>query len=142
MKWQDCIKALGLALAGGVLAGLSFSLIPSRLIAGAVAGVGFLIVGGYSLKISLKAPKPWIWVTLYTSVIHLFGISLPMIIVRWMDPSIPFAQMKVWGIPGHQFHFYSTNFYYTLMLGLALDGVRAWLVERSKNKSQSVMTGS
>ena len=115
MKWQDCLKALGLALAGGVLAGLSFSLIPSRLIAGAVAGVGFLLVGGYCLKVTLRASKPWIWVTFYTSLIHLFGISLPMIIVRWMDPSMPFAQMKVWGIPGHQFHFYSTNFYYTLI---------------------------
>ncbi len=141
MKWQDCLKALGLALIGGALAGLSFSLIPSRLVAGAVAGAGFLGVGGYCLWITWRAQKPWMWVTFYTSLVHLFGISLPMIIVRWMDPSVPFAQMKVWGIQGHQFHLYSTNFYYTLILGLALDGLRAWIAEHSKNKSQSHMTG-
>lgn len=134
MKWQDCLKAFVLAFFGGALAGISFSLISSKLLAGAIAGLGFLIVGAFCLKMSLKAQKPWMWVTFYTALIHLFGISIPMIVFRWMDPEVPFAQLNVWGIPGHQFHFYSTNFYYTLMLGLVLDGIRAWWKQKSQYK--------
>lgn len=137
MKLKSCLIGLVLAVAGGILAGLSFSLISSRLLAGAVAGGGFLIVGGYLFWISVRAERPWTWVTLYTSFVHLFVISIPMVVVRWWQPDVHFSQLSVWGISGIQFHLYAMYFYRVLLAGIVIDAFRAWWLGR-KSKSQSV----
>ncbi|MCB0407009.1 MAG: hypothetical protein KDD34_02330 [Bdellovibrionales bacterium] len=137
IRLRDCIIGFIIAIIGGALAGLSFSMISSRLLAGAVAGAGFLIVGGYLLRASLKAKSPYTWLTFYTSLIHLFGISIPMLVVRWQHPDLHFSQLEVWGISGPEFHLYSMYFYRVLLLGLVIDGLRAWWVGRLQKKSQA-----
>ena len=139
MKIFDCVIGFIVAFLGGVLAGLSFSFISNKLIAGAVAGLGFVCVGLLLFRYSLKASKPYSWVTFYTSLIHLFGISLPMIIVRWLNVETPFAQLHIWGIQGHQFHAYSMQFYYVLLGGIVLDGLRAVYIRTKKNQSSSAL---
>lgn len=138
MKFKDCIIGLVIALIGGANAGLSFSFISNKLLAGASAGVGFLVVGGVLLRFSLKAPKPYLWVTFYTSLIHLLAISLPMLVVRWMNIEAHFSQLFVWGIPGYEFHAYSMEFYKVLLAGLMVDGIRAWRCRHKNKKPETV----
>jgi hypothetical protein len=132
MKLKHCLIGLVLTVLGGVLAGLSFSFIASRAVAGAVAGGGFLVVGAYLLWISARAPRPYTWITFYTSLIHLFVISVPMLVVRWWQPDVHFSQLSIWGVPGLQFHLYSMYFYRVVLVGIVVDAIRAWWIARKK----------
>lgn len=124
MSVKTWILAVVLVLLGGANAGLVFSLIESRYTAALAAGSGFVLVGLFLVALIWSHQKPFIWWTFYTSHLHLFLVSLPMISVRVLNPSVPFEELSVLGLAGPEFHQYSTFFYQFMLLGVVVDAAR------------------
>jgi hypothetical protein len=124
MSVKTWILGIVLVLLGGANAGLVFSMIESRYTAALVAGGGFVIVGLYLIALVWGHQRPFSWWTFYTSHLHLLVVSLPMIGVRVMNPGVAFENLTVLGLPGPDFHQYSTFFYQFMLLGVVADSVR------------------
>jgi hypothetical protein len=87
----------------------SFALIPSKIVAGGVAGGYFFLFSAFMLIRILKWPKWWEAWTLYPLLLFLFGCSIPMLWERFSHPTLAFSEIKIWGIPGPEFHHISTS---------------------------------
>lgn len=81
--------------------------------------------------------RTWVWplkfksFSFYLALVHVFVISLPMLVVRWQHPGTDFSKLSVWGILGPEFHKISTQFFVILVLGTAVDLIRALKAEKA-----------
>ncbi len=126
MKTRQLILFLILQLLAIAVAGLSFSLIESRLIAGGVAGSYFLLSGLYMLAVIFGRGKAWAMCMTYPLLAHVFVISLPMLITRFSNADKKFEDVHILGLEGPTFHRLSTTIFTILIVGTLIDLFRVW----------------
>lgn len=119
------------------LAGVSFALLESRLLAGTIAGTGFLALGVVVLSGILKWKDKWISLTFYLILVHLFFVTIPMLYIRWTNPHKPFDELTIFGLTGTQFHQVSEQVYTVLLAVIVVDWARAWWKGRGKKRNPS-----
>ena len=131
MNRRDLFIFLGLQVFAVIWAGLVFSQIESRLIAGALAGGYFVLSAAFMLWRALKWPNRWQSATIYPLSLHLFGISLPMVVTRFMQTQMRFEEIHIWGLPGPVFHQLSSWIFTALVAATVVDLIRLGLRERN-----------
>ena len=117
-----------LFLAEAIVVGLViaiFRIIENRIVAGAVAGSVFVLLGALIVGLVWSKGGRWKALSLYAGSVHLFWVALPLLITRMMNTSMPFDSMYVWGLPGPVFHKISNYVYLVMMATTAVDWVRA-----------------
>lgn len=108
-----------------VVVTLLFKLIPSKQIAGAIAGFGFVLWPTlffiFELKQSLKDK-------IYMTVLAIFLLTnaLPIFLLRVFNWGTDFSELNLLGIPAIRFHGIS-NVMYLVMMGMS-----AWLFFKNK----------
>lgn len=125
MKRKDFLIFLGLEVFAIFWAGAVFSILTSRLIAGALAGSYFLGFGSWILFRLWRSGDAFRSVTLYPALIHVFVITLPMMITRFLNWDQPFEQVRILWLDGPIFHQLSTWVFSALMAATAIDAFRA-----------------
>ena len=135
MNRKDLFWILGLEVFAIVWAGAVFSLFESRLLAGAFAGSYFVILGAVIVYRASRWPEKWTSPTFYLALIHLFVISLPMVITRFLNADLPFESVHVLGLEGPVFHKLSTSIFSGLLAGTAFDLLRVWWRARQRKKA-------
>lgn len=136
MKQKDLFVFLSLEVVAIAVAGASFALIPSRLIAGLVAGAYFILFSAWMLGRIWRMPDRWRVLTLYPLLIHLFVVSLPMVVTRLLHADADFSDVRIWGLPGPAFHHLSTNVFSVLMVATVVDLILAY-VRNARAKSSA-----
>jgi hypothetical protein len=125
MRTRDFALFLGLEAFAVLWAGLVFSLVPAKLLAGALAGSYFLGFGFYMLiKMHTwegKNTSP----TWYLLFVHIFAISIPMLISRFAQAALGFDDVKILGIPGPIFHKISSGVFVALVAATVIDLIRS-----------------
>lgn len=109
---------------------LIFRLSPDRLTAGYIAGAGFVLIG-VALFWGLKSLGPQARWTRIAAFIHLFGISLPLLIFRSMNSGVDFKDIHIMGIPGPVFHQVSTWVYLIMIVAGVLELAFAYKKQKS-----------
>jgi hypothetical protein len=108
-----------------------FKLVPDKLVAGAVAGTIFVLIGiwivtsGFRNSFVRKSP------TFVLGCVHLFVVALPMMITRLMNYAAKFEDVRILGMPGPMFHHLSTVVYFLMMIATAFDWWRAWRLDKA-----------
>ena len=127
MNRRDLILFFILQILAIVWAGTVFSILQAKL-AGGLAGGYFVVSGLFMLSRARRWPKRWSSLTWYCLMLHVFAISLPMLIARFLQIDAEFSEVRVMGIPGPVFHNISSTVFSILMLATVVDWIRAtWL---------------
>lgn len=137
MKTRDLTWFLGLELFAIVWAGVVFSLLTSRLVAGGLAGLYFVGSASLMLYWASSWQEKWRSLCLYPLIVHLFVISLPMLVVRFLNADQPFENVHIWGLEGPQFHRLSTTVFTILMIATVVDLIRTLLHARKTRQLHS-----
>ncbi len=116
MRRNEMALFLLLEVIAVVLAAVVFKLIESRLLAGMIAGAYFVNSGLYMLWRIVQWPNRWQSFTLYPLLVHVFLISIPLVVVRATHLNTPFENLEIWGIPGPVFHKASTTIFALVVL--------------------------
>ena len=126
MKLKDLVLFLVLELLAIVVAGLAFSFLPSKVMAGAIAGGYFVVSGIFMLAKANHWPAKTRSLTWYVLFVHVFVISIPMLMSRFLQLSSAFEDVKIFGLSGPEFHNISTGVFSILIAATVIDGIRAW----------------
>lgn len=113
------LQAFAIAWAGAV-----FSILESRLFAGALAGAYFVTSGLYMIEQTARWPGKWRSFFWYPLLAHVFVISIPMVVSRFWQWSQGFEQVRILGLQGPVFHRLSTVIFALLMVATVIDRVR------------------
>jgi hypothetical protein len=132
MKWKELLVFLGLQVLAIAVAGLSFTLIENRLVAGAVAGSYFVSSGLYMVIRTHRYLGKWRLIYWYPLLVHVFLISFPMVVTRFLNSERAFEDIRILGMEGPVFHRLSTTVFSVLIIGTLIDLIRAWLSEKRK----------
>ena len=136
MNRRDLFLFLFLQMFAVVWAGAVFALIEERRVAGALAG-GYFVVSGLVMVV-----KAWWWgdtwraLCWYPLLAHVFAISLPMVITRFMHVQLAFSEVKIWGLEGPQFHRLSSAVFGALVAATVIDLAR--VLRKNRTRSASV----
>lgn len=130
MNRKDLLVFLGLELFAILWAGLVFSVLPSKIFAGALAGGYFLLFGLFVLYRISRWARPWRSMTIYPLLAHVFGIAVPMLVMRFVHTDLEFSQVRVWGLPGPVFHQLSTTIFSLLITATVIDLLRVKLAHK------------
>ena len=131
MNRKDLSLFLILQLLAIAVAGLSFALIQSRLLAGGIAGFYFLFSGLYMTVKVWRWKDKWQTTMFYPLLVHVFVISLPMIVTRFLNMGTGFTRVRILGLPGPVFHQMSSLVFVILLVATLIDWVRLWRTERA-----------
>ncbi|MGE0528559.1 MAG: hypothetical protein AB7G93_17455 [Bdellovibrionales bacterium] len=126
MSGRDLKFFLALQIFAVIWAGMVFSLIEARVWAGALAGGYFLGAGLFMLARIWKWPRKWKSLTLYPLFLHVFLISIPLLVSRFLQIGKDFEAVQVLGLEGPVFHRLSTMVFSALIAATLLDLVRVW----------------
>lgn len=114
-----------------VVAFASFKMISDRTLAAMVAGTCFVVLGVVIVGIGTRDVRFRRTLTFWLGAVHLFVISLPMILTRIFTLGNDFHSVNIFGlIPGPMFHRYSEMFYLALVIGTVIDRIRNRAAER------------
>lgn len=125
MNSRDLKIFFGLEVFAIIWAGVLFSVLPSKLVAGGLAGLYFVGSGLFMLYRAVQWPRHWSSLVWYVLLVHVFVISLPMLLGRFFNSDIPFEQLHIMGLSGPQFHQVSSIVFSGLMLATVIDWLRA-----------------
>ncbi len=134
MSWKELSLFLVLELMAIAVAGLSFTWIESRLVAGAVAGSYFILMGLFMVMRTWRYSRKWRLIYWYPLLVHVFVISIPMVLTRFLNSDRPFEEVRILGLEGPEFHRLSTTVFSILIFGTFVDLIRAW---RSQQKQKA-----
>jgi hypothetical protein len=109
-----------------------FRIIETRLMAGAVAGTVFVMLGLYIFISGLKEIRIRRSATFVMACVHLFLVALPLMITRALNATIQFEEVRIWGVPGPVFHQLSTVVYWLMILATVFDWYRFKRLEKRK----------
>ena len=126
MNRRDLIFILVLELLAIAVAGLSFALISSKLIAGFVAGAYFVGFALVALDRVRRWPRALRSLTLYPLLVHLFVISIPLLVTRAIHADEGFVDLRVLGLSGPEFHRASTTVFGILIAATVVDLLRTF----------------
>lgn len=121
LRRRDFAIFLGLELVAVAWAGLSFRLIADRRIAGLCAGLYFVLSAAWMLFWLGRRARAWRTFTFYPLVVHLVGVSIPMLGVRLWNWDQAFGEIHIWGLEGPQFHRLSTTVFGILIAATVAD---------------------
>jgi len=124
MNVRDLTLFLGLQLFAVIWAGICFSFIESRLLAGALAGGYFVLSGLFMAWRSWRWQNKWRSATIYPLFVHVFAISLPMVVARFMQAGTGFEAVTILGLGGPTFHRISSWVFGVLVLATLIDLIR------------------
>jgi hypothetical protein len=110
-----------------IVAMASFRYIGSRLMAGAFAGACFTAIGAWIFVSGLRLAPLRRSLSFYVGSIHLLAVAIPMMAVRFWNPTAPFSELNIWGLSGPAFHKLSTDVYFVLLASTIIDAIRAKL---------------
>lgn len=142
MRRKDLLVFLGLEVFAIAWAGVVFSLLPSKLFAGALAGGYFICSGMFMLARANHWESKWRSLTWYMLFVHVFVISIPMVITRFAQMAVSFTDISIIGFSGPVFHKISTGVFGALIIATAIDWLRAKIkipgvIEAGDQKSNS-----
>lgn len=100
-----------------------FRLITERLIAGALAGTLFVALGLWIVISGVRSKTLRRSATFIMGCVHLFAIALPMVITRFMNAALAFADVRILGLPGPVFHQLSTGVYALMIVATVGDAI-------------------
>ena len=126
MNRRDLFLFLGLQILAIAIAGLSFKIFESRLLAGAVAGGYFVLSGLFMVWRASHWADKWRSTAWYPLLTHVFLISIPMVISRFLQATQDFEEVRIFGLAGPQFHRLSTTIFMILVAGTTIDLIRIW----------------
>jgi len=132
MLRRDLEWCLGLQVFAIVWAGTLFNVLPSRFLAGLLAGLYFIGSGILMLVWLRRWPRPWLSLTQYALLVHVFLISIPMVVTRLIHMNEDFASVHIYGLPGPEFHRLSTGVFSVLMGATVIDWVRCLWASRMR----------
>lgn len=112
---------LALQVFSAVNAAVVFKTIPSRFVAGNLAGFVFLVVGLSIITYGIRQLGGWKSFSFWFAALQVCFFSIPMLVVRWLHPTEPFEVLTLFGLSGPQFHHLSEGMHLLLMAGTALD---------------------
>jgi hypothetical protein len=121
---RDLYIFLGLEFFAVVWAGAVFSLVSTRLLAAALAGGFFVLSAFYMTWRAWNWPECWRSATIYPLTVHLWAVSLPMLITRFLHAGDAFADVRIWGLSGPQFHRLAGGVFACLILCTLIDLAR------------------
>ena len=101
-----------------------FKFTETRLIAGALAGSVFVILGGWIFLTGLRDRSFRRSLTFWAGCLHLFASSLPLMITRFLNQTTSFQEVSVLGLSGPTFHRLSTSIYMILLVATFIDWMR------------------
>lgn len=126
MNKKDLFIFLGLQILAIGIAGAAFAMIESRLVAGLIAGSYFVSSGLFFLfKISHWRDK-WRSLALYPITVHVFMVSIPMMVTRFLNRELVFEDVKILGLSGPEFHRISTWIFMATIMATLIDLGRVW----------------
>ena len=108
-----------------------FKIVENRMLAGAMAGGVFVALGLFIFFEGMRSRFVRRSATFALGCIHLFVISLPLMITRLANSALAFDQVLVLGLPGPLFHQISTGIYFVLMAATVFDMVRSRKLARA-----------
>jgi hypothetical protein len=132
MRVRDLRIFLGLELLAIPWAALVFSYLQDHRTAGFLAGGYFVFSGLYMLHRARLWPRKWHSLTIYLLMVHVLLISLPMLISRIVQLESDFTNVRIFGIPGPEFHNLSTGVFSALIGVTLIDWWRAGRVLNSR----------
>lgn len=133
MNRRDLLIFLGLELFAIFWAGLVFSTLDNKVLAGALAGSYFVISGLWMLYRAMRWPRHWSSLVIYALMMHVFGISLPMLISRFIQRDRSFADVRIAGLSGPEFHNLSSLVFSVLIVATIADWARAkWAARKAQ----------
>ncbi len=104
---------------------LLFKFVPSKQIAGAIAGFGFVLWPSLFFVFELKQPlKDKIYMTILA--VFLLANALPIFLLRIFNWGTDFSELSLLGIPANRFHGVSNVVYLVMMF------MSAWLYFKNK----------
>jgi hypothetical protein len=124
MRKRDLEWFLALQVFAVIWAGTVFGLIHNRLLAGALAGAYFVGSALVMLRWAWRWSNRWRAFCIYPLLAHLFGVAIPMLVMRFTHVDLPFSQIRIWGLPGPLFHQLSGWIFAALMVATVVDRIR------------------
>ena len=124
MKLQDLRLFLLLEILTVPAVILIFRLIEPRILAAGLAGSVFILLGSFFLFRMWKWPYKWVSPTFWMSGIHLVVVALPMLVVRMSYFQLAMGDIRIFGIPGPEFHKISERVYGFLIFATIFDVLR------------------
>jgi hypothetical protein len=131
MNRRDLFWFLGIEAFAIVWAAALFANLESKLLAGGLAGGYFVVTGLFMIWRASRWTEKWKSLTWYWLIAHVFLISLPMLISRFMQMQTQFTDVRILGIAGPEFHNLSTAVFSVLILATLTDLVRTlWTTKK------------
>lgn len=114
---------------------LIFKFIENRTQAGFIAGSVFVFLGAFVVTGGLRGAQILRSPTFAVGCVHLFIVSLPLLITRALNYETSFEDLFILGVPGPLFHRLSTGLFVVLFVATVFD---LWRAVRSKRSSRVV----
>jgi len=130
---RDLYIFLALEFFAVIWAGAVFSLVSARLLATALVGGYFVLSAFYMTWRAWNWPERWRSASIYPLTAHLWGLSLPMVIIRFLHAGDAFADVRIWGLSGPLFHRLSGWVYACLILCTFIDLGRVQWPQNPRN---------
>lgn len=121
MNKKSLIKILLAEIAVVGIVTALFRFIPNKREAGVFAGLAFIGIGVWINIVALRWRNFYGSLTLWVTEIHLFVSAIPLFVYRLIFFHTGFDQLKIFGIPGPQFHRFATFIYLSLMASTVID---------------------
>lgn len=135
---RDLVVFFILEIFAIIWAGALFSVLSSRMLAGGLAG-GYFVVSGLFMLWKIRSwSAPWSALTTYVLIAHVFLISIPMLVTRWIQSSEEFSEVRIFGLPGPMFHQLSTLVFTLLIVCTVVDWIRYWRAMARLQSSTSI----
>lgn len=131
MRTRDFGIFLGFEIFSIVWAGLLFTRLESRVLAGALAGSFFLLSGLVMLWWMHRWEAKWRAPTWYVALFQVYAISFPLMVSRFFQIGMEFENVRILGFTGPVFHQISNFVFIVLVLSTIFDGVRAIKTKRA-----------
>lgn len=132
-RWFRNLFLLEIAVICAVVA--IFKIVSTRLYAGAMAGTLFVALGVWIVFSGFREKQILKSASFVLGAIHLFAVALPMMIIRFLNSSSAFGDVKILGLSGPAFHQLSTVVYLLLIVATLIDWYRFHRSELSQAKN-------
>lgn len=125
---------LGLEVSCLALVPLFFKYIEPKKIAGLVAGSLFLSLGLLCLYYIFRSKRTKNVFFIIFSLVHLFVISIPMLVTRIINFTTDFSELRILGMQAQEFHSLSHLTFTALILASVAE---FYLLKKAKPQSES-----
>lgn len=104
-------------------------------VAGVVAGAGFFTAGMVIIVWTWRWVEKWTLPTFWLAHIHIWLVTLPILLVRLANWEEPFPSLTFFGMSGTTFHRTSELVFTLLIVATVVDWLRCFLRKKTKGSS-------